>query len=171
MKAKLLGLFPFEGRDKCQDGHGNMLIRLMKLFTLADVKGEEIDASALVTVLAEALFIPGYVFQNYITWAGLDSTTVKATLRFKGTLVTGLFYFNESGEFVRFETQDRYYSTKGAEFKRIKWTATVSDYREENGIRFPSAFKATWNREEGDFDYFKGKVVSVQFNVEDGLTM
>jgi hypothetical protein len=168
MKAKLLGLFPFEGRDKCQDGHGNMLIRFLRLLTVADVKGKEMDASALVTVLAEALFIPGYVFQNYISWSGIDSNTVKATLQFKGTIVTGLFYFNERGEFTRFETYDRYYSAKEAASKKIKWTATVSDYTEENGIRFPSVFKATWNREEGDFDYFKGKVASVQFNIEDG---
>jgi hypothetical protein len=30
-----------------------MLIRLLKLFIIADVKGDEMDASALVTFLAE----------------------------------------------------------------------------------------------------------------------
>jgi len=50
--AKLSG-YSFEGRDKYQNGKGNMLIKLLKMFTVADAKGKEMDESALVTLLSE----------------------------------------------------------------------------------------------------------------------
>ena len=66
MKSSIFGIFPFEGRDKYQDGHGNMLIKLLKIIKVADAKGKEIDESALVTILAEALAVPTYALQDYI---------------------------------------------------------------------------------------------------------
>ena len=68
LKTNILGIFPFEARDKCQNGKGNMLIKLLKLFTVADAKGVEMDKSALVTVLSETFIIPTYALQDYIEW-------------------------------------------------------------------------------------------------------
>jgi hypothetical protein len=51
--------YPFEGRDKYQDDHGNMLIKIGKLLTLQEAKGEAMDRSGLVTILAEAFVLPG----------------------------------------------------------------------------------------------------------------
>lgn len=167
MKAKLFGILPFEARDKCQDGHGNMLVKFLKIFTVADAKGREIDESALVTVLAETRFIPAYALQDYITWTALDSKTANATLSFNGREVNGTFYFNDGGEFIRFETMDRYYSTTGKEYEKIKWSASADNYREINGIKSPSAFKTTWHTKNGDFDYFKGSIAGIEFNVRD----
>jgi hypothetical protein len=50
MKGRMAGVIPFEGRDKYQDGHGNMRIKVMKLLTLGESKGSYMDESALVTV-------------------------------------------------------------------------------------------------------------------------
>jgi hypothetical protein len=131
MESHIWGLFPFEGRDKYQDGHGNMLIKLMKLFTVADDKGKEMDESALVTILAEALIVPSYALQSYITWMAIDSMAAKATIRFRETEVSGVFYFNEAGENIRFETNDRYQSQKDGSHKKIKWIAVPGNYQEK----------------------------------------
>lgn len=166
MKSKVLGLFPFEGRDKYQDGHGNMRIELLKLIPVADAKGKEMDASALVTLLAEILLIPGYAFQDYIEWTEIDSSTAKAILRYNETEVEGLFSFNELGELVRFETNDRYYSEKGKNYKKVKWSIILSDYVEKNGMRFPTHAKAIWHLEKGDFEYFKGTILNIKYNIQ-----
>jgi hypothetical protein len=94
MKSRLGSIIPFEGRDKCQSGAGNMLIEILKLIKVADAKGNEMDNSALVTVLAEILLVPGYVFRKYITWASVDSKTATATLNFNGYKVSGTFHFH-----------------------------------------------------------------------------
>jgi len=164
MKTSILGIFPFEGRDKYQDGHGNMLIKLLKGIKVADAKGKEMDASALVTLLAEALIIPAYAFQPYLQWTEIDSNTAKAVMHYHETEVSGLFYFNAQGEMVRFETHDRYYSERGKEYKKLKWSILFSHYIEKNGIRFPSEVKVLWHTDQGDFEYFKGTIANIQYN-------
>jgi len=166
MKSSILGVFPFEGRDKYQDGHGNMLIKLLKIIKVADAKGKEMDESALVTILAETLIIPTYALQDYIKWYAIDSNTVKALIKYNGTEVSGLFYFNEQGEIIRFQTDDRYYSEKGTKYKKVKWSGVLGNYIEKNGIKFPSDFRAIWHNEEGDFEYFKGTIADIKYNIK-----
>lgn len=164
MKSKIGGFIPFEGRDKYQDGHGNMLIKLLKIFTVGDSKGAEMDVSALVTILAEALFVPGYALQPYIYWEPIDDFSAKATIENKGIKASGIFFFNDVGECVRFETEDRYFTDKNGTFKKYKWSAYLGKYKNLNGIMTPGDMKAAWHLPSGDFEYFKGKVV-VNFNI------
>ncbi|MEW6064785.1 hypothetical protein P378_20485 [Desulforamulus profundi] len=166
MKSRIMGIFPFEGRDKYQNGHGNMLIKFLKLLKVVDAKGKEMDESALVTVLAEALVVPTYAFQHYIKWTAIDSNTAKAVIRYNESEVSGLFYFDDLGEFIRFETDDRYYSERGTEYKKVKWSAVAGNYIEKNRIRFPSYLKAIWHTDEGDFEYFKGNIANIKFNIK-----
>ena len=162
MKSNLFGIFPFEGRDKFQDGHGNMFIKLLKVFTVADAKGVEMDKSALVTVLAEALIVPTYALQKYITWQPVDEKTARASLSFDGCTVSGIFHFNNAGEFIRFETNDRFYSEKGNEYQNIKWSIKADNYIESGGVKFPSDLKAIWNFDDGDYEYFKGAITNIR---------
>ncbi len=68
MKTWMMGLLPFEGRDKYHQGKGHMYGTLAKLIRIFDSKEPEIAQSALIVLLAESLIIPGYVFQDYLSW-------------------------------------------------------------------------------------------------------
>lgn len=166
MKSRILGIIPFNGRDKYQDGHGNMLVKLLKFIKVADAKGREMDESGLVTVLAETFLVPTYALQDYIKWISIDTKTAKATISNNGCEVSGLFYFNADGEFIRFETEDRYYSEQGTEYTKLKWSAIVSSYAERNGIKFPADFRAVWHTEAGEYEYFKGSIDDIKYNVD-----
>lgn len=164
LKNNILGIFPFEARDKCQGGRGNMLIKLLKLFTVADAKGIEMDKSALVTVLSETLIIPNYAVQTYIKWDAIDDNSAKATLTFKNIQVSGTFRFNEKGEMISFYTEDRYFAEKNGIFKKIPWSIVVDAYGEKDGVKFPSKIKAIWHLKDGDFEYFKGEITNIEYN-------
>lgn len=165
MKSSLMGLFPFEGRDKYQDGHGNMLIKLLKVIPVVNARSKEMDQSALVTVLAESLIVPAYALRDYIKWTSLDANSAGAEIEYNKSRAGGIFYFNDSGEFTRFETGDRYYSENGKDYERKKWSAVAANYILKNGIRFPSYFKAVWHTGEGDYEYFKGTITGIRFNI------
>ena len=126
-----------------------MLIKLLKFIQVADAKGKEMDASALVTILAESLLVPTYALQPYISWTAIDSNTAKAVLRYNECEVSGLFFFDDRGEYIRFETIDRYFSEKGTEYKQVKWSGVVENYLEKNGIKFPltSRLCGIWKKE------------------------
>ena len=166
MKNRIMGMIPFEGRDKYQDGHGNMRIKLLKMITIADATGKEMDESGLVTILAEALLVPGYALQPYIQWFPIDGHTAKAVLTYNGIQVSGVYYFNDKWEFLRFESNDRNYSEKGTEYKKYKWSGVASHYVEKNGVKFPSHFKGVWHTEEGEYEYYKGTIIDMKYNVK-----
>jgi len=163
MKSSLAGIFPFEARDKFQDGHGNMLIRLLKWFTVGDAKGREMDQSALVTLLAETLLVPSYALQHYIKWTAIGANVAGVSIHYKAVSAAGRFYFNDRGEFVRFETNDRYKTVSGNTYEKCNWLITAGDYVQKNGIKFPTNLTALWRDEHGDFDYFKGKIEAIEY--------
>ncbi|QEE16677.1 DUF6544 family protein [Promethearchaeum syntrophicum] len=165
MKSKILGIFRFEGRDKYHNGIGNMLVRLLKRFTVVDALGKEMDASALVTVLAEVFLVPSYALQPYVKWQSIDDNSARATLTFNETKVSAMFHFNSIGEMTKIDTDDRYFTEKDGTYANVKWSALMSDYIEKEGIKFPSEFKGVWHFNDGDFEYFKGKIAQLKFNI------
>ncbi len=166
MKSNLAGLFLFEGRDKFQNGHGNMLIKLLNFITLGDAKGPEMDASALVTVLAETFLVPGYALQPYLSWTAIDATSAGATLTYNGVTVSGTFQFNSLGEMLRFETDDRYLSAKGNSYQKQRWYVTAGNYKTKNGVCFATRLTAAWLLEEEPFEYFRGTIEDITYNVQ-----
>jgi hypothetical protein len=156
MKMRIGGFLPLEARDKFQDGQGNMLIRLLRVFTIQDVRGQEMDESALVTVLSEALLIPAYAVQPYIRWEAIGSDRAAAFIRAGEVAVHGIFSFNEAGEFVRFESLQRWRTAKGGHFRRIPWRVTAGSYVIRDGIRHPTRVAAAWLEGEEWVDYFRG---------------
>lgn len=166
MRGRMLGVLSMEGRDIYQDGRGQMLIRLGRLFTVADDTGPEMDQAALVTILAEAVMVPGYAIQPYITWAQVDARTARATIRHRGAEAAGVFHFDADGAFTRFESDDRFQSA-GNEAKRVRWSVDVLSYQDQDGLRIVDGIRSTWHPEEGDFEYFRGRIAAVRFNVAD----
>ena len=164
--SKIFGLFPFEGRDKYQNGKGNMLIKLLKLFTVADAKGKEMDESALVTLLSDVLFMPNLAIQEQIEWNIIDSNSVKAKFKDKGNEVSGIFYFNDNNEFIRFTTNDRFYMLKDSSYKNMKWSIELDNYKDIKGIKVPTNVKVIWHMDKEDFEYFRAKIIDIHYNIK-----
>jgi hypothetical protein len=164
MTTRLGGVVPFEGLDQYREGHGQMLIELAKVFTVADSRGRYMDESALVTVLSEALFTPSVAMQDYVEWTAIDERSASARLRDRGLSVTGVFHFNEADELIRFDTNDRWRDGKPP--TRMAWSANVASYQRVGGVRLPLELSATWHEPAGDFTYVQGALESITFNVE-----
>jgi len=167
LSSKVMGIIPFEGRDKYQNGRGSMVGKLMKIITLFNVTGPEMDQSALVTFLAESLIVPNAALQNYIKWEEINSNKAKAIMNYGGIEVEGVFTFNDKGEFIRFETDDRYMDKGNGVIEKESWTAEIDNYIERDGIRIPGRMKGIWNLSEGDLVYFDGNITDISFDNSD----
>lgn len=155
---------PFEGEDIFINGTGEMKGVIAKTITLFDQKSEAMDQSSLVNCLAESLMMPSIALQDYIKWESIDDEHAKATITYNGKSVSGIFTFNQSGEMIRFETNDRYIIETNGDSKLVKWTASCGNYRKHNGILKPSSLKAAWNYSNGDeFVYFKGDNIIIEY--------
>lgn len=161
--TRMFGIIPFEGRDKYQDGQGNMIGKLLKKMTIFDVTGNEINISAAVTFLSEALIVPSCALQKYIKWQPIDRDNCKGIIDYKGVKAEGIFTFNEKGEMIKFQTEDRYMYMDNGTSEKHRWSGVISDYVEKNGIIIPARFKGVWNLKSGDHEYFDGRLIDVEY--------
>lgn len=159
---------PFEGYDYYQNGTGGMKGVIAKAITLFDQTGVNIDKACLATFLAESLFAPTILLQDYITFEEISDFEVQATISYKEQKASGIFTFNEQYEMISFTTNDRAVAGTDGSMEYIPWSALCGDYQiSVNGIKYPSKFQAVWNYPDGDFIYFDGIISKVSYGYEE----
>jgi hypothetical protein len=159
-------LFMFiDGRDKYEEGRGNMLIKPYALFTVANAKGPETDQGSMLRYLAEICWFPAAALSNYIQWLAIDSLSAKATMSYGGITASGVFHFNANGDISSFEAE-RYYGEAREKPRLEKWVVTNMPcaYKEFEGIRIPYKSELTWKLKEGDFTWLWLEVEDIKYN-------
>lgn len=164
--SRMFGV-PFEGYDYYENGSGGMKGVIAKVITLFDQRGQDMDKACLATFLAESLFVPSVLLQDYITFDEIGDFEVRATITYGGQTASGIFTFNEQYEMISFTTNDRAATGTDGSVEYIPWTALCGEYRlSENGIKHPTKFQAVWNYSDGDFTYFDGAISEVSYGAE-----
>ena len=163
--SKMFGV-PFQGYDYFVNGKGGMKGVLAKSFQLFDQTGEQMDKAALVTYLAEIIFLPEALLQNFVSFNQLDSHRVEACIEYKGVKASGVFHFNDAYEMFCFSTDERSQTASDGSVENIPWEAQCQEYKlYSDGIKRPSIFRAVWKYPDQDFIYFDGKISSVDGEV------
>ncbi len=165
MKARIYGIFPFEGRDIYSAGYGNMHGRFLKLIKVIDEEGDELTTSALITLLAEILFIPNYALQGYIEWTPVDNRTAIATICHEGRTASGIFHFDDEGLFRLFESNDRFYMTGEGKYEKRKFSVSIEEYKESNDVFIPAKVSAAWHLDSGEYEYWRGTISHIHYNI------
>lgn len=155
---------PFEGYDYYRNGTGGMKGVIAKAITLFDQTGADMDKACLATFLAESLFAPAILLQDYIVFEEISNFEVRATINYKGQTASGIFTFNEQYEMISFTTNDRAVAGTDGSMEYVPWSALCGDYQlSERGIKYPTKFQAVWNYPDGDFVYFDGAISEVSY--------
>lgn len=158
---------PFEGYDYYKSGTGGMKGVIAKAITLFDQTGADMDKACLATFLAESMFTPSILLQDYITFEEISDFEVQATITYGGQTASGVFTFNEQYEMISFTTNDRAATGTDGSMEYIPWSALCNDYKvSENGIKYPTKFQAVWNYPDEDFIYFNGVISGVSYGCE-----
>jgi len=163
MRANMLGIIPFEGRDRYHDGKGHMFGTLGRMIKIFDARDEETAKGAAIVVLAEALLVPSYALQPYIQWEEVDALTARARFIHNGIDVGGTFHFNEQGEYIRFTTHERPYSSPNGGFEQQDYTIEVLGYQQQGDIKIAREVSAIWHLPGGDFEYWRGALKEIKF--------
>lgn len=159
---KMAPLIHISGRDKYNDGKGNMLIKILSLISVADSKGKEIDQGTLLRYLAETMWFPSAALNDYIIWEEIDEYNAKATMTYGDITASGVFTFNDKGQVINFEAE-RYGEFDG-ETRLETWSIPVSEYKEFHGINIPTKGDVTWELDDGDFNWFNFKIIEIEYN-------
>lgn len=162
-KVFAMPLINLLGRDKFKDNKGEMLIKIVGLVPVVkESDNPEINSSAMLRYLAEICWFPSAALNEYLSWKTINANSAKATFTYKNQSVSGVFSFNNKGDFVSFETM-RYYSSNN-NYQLEKWLITINDYKVFHGIKIPSQCKITWKLKDGDFNWLNLEVISIDYN-------
>lgn len=160
--VKMNSFLNFQGRDKFDEGKGEMLIKLNSLFNIVNERGEKLDEGTLQRYLGEMVWFPSLALSPYITWKQIDENTAQATMTYKGTSGSGKFYFNSNGDVTRFSALR--YKGNEANAKRHEWEMNITDYKIFEGIKVPARMTSTWKLDNKDWTWLKMEVTDIKYN-------
>lgn len=155
----------FAGKDLYKNGQGTMIGKIFNFFTVLNARGKEVSQSALITSFCEFMLLSGYALQSNVKWEEIDDKTVKGTLNDNEFEVSGKFHFDEEGKFSFFETDERFFDNGEGNFTKTKFIAKVDSYKKEGRFYIPENVKVLWVLENGEFEYFKGIIKEINYNV------
>jgi hypothetical protein len=150
------------GRDKFVAGRGEMLIKMNGLINVVNEQGPKMDEGTLQRFLGEIVWYPSAALADYISWETIDNNSAKATMQIDGTTGSGIFTFDDSGNFRSFSAM-RFMGNK-PDAKKYEWVITNFENAEFNGIRIPAKMEATWKLDTGDWKWLKLEITQYQVN-------
>lgn len=160
--VKMNNFVNFQGRDKFDEGKGEMLIKLNSLLNIVNERGEKLDEGTLQRYLGEMVWFPSLALSPYITWKQIEENTAKATMTYKGTSGSGTFYFNSSGDIIKFSALR--YKGNEKDAKRYNWEMNILGYKTFEGIKVPAKMTSTWKLEDKDWTWLKMEVTNIKYN-------
>ena len=160
--VRMNNLLNFQGRDKFENGKGEMVIKMNSLINVVNEQGKKLDEGTLQRYLGEMVWFPSLALSQYITWEQINDTTAKATMAYKGNTGSGTFNFNANSDVTKFSALR--FNGNDADAKRYHWIMNISEYKTFEGIKVPAKMTATWKLDEGDWTWLKLEVTDIKYN-------
>jgi hypothetical protein len=157
-----------QARDRLVNGRGNMLIKLLSAFTIADASGPEIDQGAALRWLAESVWFPYAFAADTVSWEAIDARSARASLRTAGSPVQAIFEVDQDGRIVQLHAE-RFRDLGGGRSVLTPWSGRYSDYAEFGGFRVPSSVEVTWDLTDGPFSYARFNLTALEYNVPESF--
>lgn len=165
VNVNLNKIIKLKGRDRFENGKGEMLIKINSLFNVVNEKGTKIDEAALQRYLGEMVWFPSLALNPYINWTMIDDFTVNATMKYNNTTGSGTFSFNENGLITNFKALR--FKDNNANAKRLQWLVEIQEYKTfDNGIKVPSKINSTWCINNENWTWLKLEVTDLKYNIK-----
>ncbi len=150
--------------DSYVTGEGQLIAKLMGLFTVASAQGGgELARGEFMRYFAEAAWYPTALLPSQgVRWQAVDSTSANATIVDGPITLALLFSFNEAGLIASVRADSRGAGV-GRDRVMLPWDCALSDYQPRDGMLIPMVGEAAWMRPEGRKAYFIGHVKKLSY--------
>lgn len=137
--------------DSYANGRGRMWIRLLSLFTIADVQSSETTQSAFARCIAELTMAPTFFLDpNHIVCRQTGPNSFRCSATNVGLSADVDFLVNDNGALERITTL-RYFDRGTAPATLERFTVVFSKPSSYAGVTLASHIDAFWNLPDGDF--------------------
>jgi hypothetical protein len=125
------------------------------------------NQSETVTLFNDmCVLAPATLIDRAIVWREIDARTAQGTFTNAGNTVSARLHFNDAGELTNFVSEDRYLSSDGKTYTKLRWSTPLGNYRDFAGARLASRGGASWRLPSGEFVYARMDIEDVEYNVE-----
>ena len=151
-----------------EDGHNSEAgwggAKLWGIISTGGRTGPEVLTMQLVRNLAELPWAPQVALAvPNLTWADSSDTTFRVRGEFSGQEVSVTFELNEDDDLIRARARRHYDVPDG--FVEVDWHVRFSEHQLCEGIRIPISAVATYDKPEGAWEYWRGRITSVVTDV------
>jgi hypothetical protein len=150
-----------------EDGHANGQgwggAKLWGLLSMGKRTDPEVLATQVIRNIGELPLLPMFaVTDPNLEWsaAGENSFEVRSSVGDVEVMVR--FEVDEEGDVVSAYSPSRPYDTPEG-YAEAPWKYEFSDHREFGRVRIPAMAVATYEKDDGAWVYFRGKIMSVTF--------
>jgi len=150
--------------DTYRSGVGNLHASLLGLFTVAAMHDTpELNQGELMRFFAEAAWYPTALLPSQgVLWEAIDDNCARGTLTDGATTVSIVFRFNSEGTIDTFRADARY-GTFGGKLVAMPWCGRMWEYAVRDGMYIPLNGEVGWERPEGTWLYYKGRVIEIEY--------
>jgi hypothetical protein len=162
MKARVKGLAA-NGYHAFYKRNASMQVKVLSLFPVVDIEGEELRKAETVTVFNDmCIMVPAALIDKRIQWEAIDSLSAKAVFAYQDVSISAILYFDEQGSLINFVSDDR---ISVSDMKQYRFSTPLSkEYKDYNGFRLTSFGEAVWHYPDGEFVYGKFNVKDIVYN-------
>lgn len=160
----MTGVLPVLVRDSYADHEGSLKAAIGGIVKVADARGTvDIAKGELLRYLGEAVWFPTALLPSAgVTWTALDDDSATATLSDGAMSVSLDAHFGESGE-IRSLSAMRPREVRGTSVL-TPWVAHLHGYTRRHGMMVPISGDVEWQLPSGPLPYWRGRVVSAQYD-------
>jgi uncharacterized protein DUF6920 len=157
-------VLPVLVRDAYADHEGSLRAAIGGVVKVADQRGTvDIARGELLRYLGEAVWFPTALLPSAgVTWTSIDDDSACATLSDGTTTVSIDAHFARSGEIESLSAMRP--RDMGRSSVLTPWVARLHGYTRRHGMMVPSSGEVEWELESGPLPYWRGRVVSAQYD-------
>lgn len=168
----MTGIFskiPVPGYHAYKNGIASMQVRLFGLIPVVNLSNRELNQAETVTMFNDmCLLAPASLIDERVQWVESDSLSATARFSCNGITVSARLIFNQEGQLINFISDDRY-ALSGKTMNKLRFSTPVSKYKDFGGYRLPGVGSAIWHYPDGEFEYARFNILSVEYNVANDL--
>ncbi len=161
-RVEIAPFLPVRVVDAYESGRGSLRAHLLSTIPVASSDpGPELNEGELLRYLGEAVWFPTALLPDAgVEWTAVDEGSARATIRDGETTASLVFHLDDEGLVKRVTAAERYRQEDG---DYAPWTGHFGEYERRDGMALPSKAAVEWNLSEGDCQYWRARLESVDY--------
>jgi hypothetical protein len=152
-------------RTRYLRSRAHVQVKLLSSLTSMDRHDDATRRATLVQYLAELALVPGAMLPSEDrSWEPVDEHAARFTVRDGELRVAGVFFFDELGNIIRFESEDRPWEGEQKP-NSARWVVRYAEHRSFGELQLPTRVDVEWKLDDETFAYAERTLELIELDI------